>query len=222
MTDHKTLGVGARITLAPMSDNFITILLGALQQTDRTGVEVTPDEISTHISGTEDDILRYLQNLIANVAASGVHTVAQITLSRGCPGEATCDRAEVPLGAPRTVAPLPSSNLPVTAQWSLYPLLDGAPLGESGDQPSTAPSVIDHMVPIMAAIDRATQAGIAHGSKHFVTELRGDLSQVLTTIGEAWVTTGAVVAHVVSTATININHPTAEQIAAATGTGDNR
>lgn len=202
--NHADLGIGARITLAPMADNFLTILLTALNTTPAQDVTVTSDEVSTHVAGTEDAILAYLRNLIVNVAAHGVHTVAQITLSRGCPGAVTCSSEQVTAHAPSGLTALAPTGLDVSAQWSLYPLLD-----------NRAGSVADHMEPIMAAINRAKASGIALESKHFITELRGDVAAILNTIGQTWVETGALVPHVVTTATINILHPAEHEIDAA-------
>lgn len=198
---HADLGVGARITLAPMSDDFITILLTALSSTPQDGVTVTPDNISTHVAGPEDAILTYLRNLIVNVAAHGVHTVAQITLSRGCPGATTCSSTDVTEHTPTHVQPLAATGLTVDAQWSLYPLLDNRP-----------GPVTEHMEPIMTAIAQAKERGLVDESAHFVTQLHGDLADVLNIIASSWISTGTAVPHVVTTATLNLAHPSQEQI----------
>lgn len=208
------LGIGARITLAPMSDNFLTILISALTSTPDDDVTVTSDEISTHVAGTEDAIMVYLRNLLVNVAAHGVHTVAQLTLSRGCPGAVTCSASDITANTPSELTPLAVTGISGDAQWSLYPLLDNVP-----------GPITNHMEPIMAAIDGAKAQGLVDESAHYVTQLHGDLADILNTISRSWIATGRAVSHVVTTATINIAHPTQEEIdlaRAALNSEDNR
>lgn len=188
-------GVGARITLAVMSDRYVEVLTEALAATDATGLEIDTDQVSTFVRGTEQRIASYLSELIAAAARSGEHVVATVMLSRGCPGE-VC--GPVPERA-AVVPSLPATGVHAQAQWALYPLLDGG----------TGP-VTDHLAPVWAAIERARERGSFLRSEHFVTTLAGDLAEVLTTVVECWSAVGQAVPHVATHVTIGANSPSAD------------
>ncbi|WP_337248972.1 YkoF family thiamine/hydroxymethylpyrimidine-binding protein [Leucobacter chromiireducens] len=188
-------GVGARFTLSVYDSDYVRIILGALEQADRTGLTLETNDISTFVGGTEQRVLEFLRDVIGAAAASGAHISAAILLSRGCPGELACALpAGVPaLGAaPVSLAP---AGVRARAHWSLYPLLDG---GSEGD----------HMSPIYAAIEDAKTAGIYSGSDHFATRLDGDLAAVLQTAANGWIGVGGVVQHVTTHLTVSLNSPT--------------
>src|SRR5699024_3497691 len=103
-------------------------------------------------------LTRYLSEVVAAASrrSGGGHVVAHVLLSRGCPGERSCDltTTALPTAAPVAVEP---TGIPSVAQWSLYPLLDG------GDG--------DHMAHIEAAITAAQGRGTAAGAAHYATRL---------------------------------------------------
>lgn len=188
-------GVGARFTLSVYDSDYVRIILGALEQADRTGLTLETNDISTFVGGTERRVLEFLRDVIGAAAASGAHISAAILLSRGCPGELAC---ALPAGVPALgAAPVALTPVGVRARahWSLYPLLDG---GSEGD----------HMSPIYAAIEDAKTAGIYSGSDHFATRLDGDLAAVLQTAANGWIGVGGVVQHVTTHLTVSLNSPT--------------
>lgn len=192
----KEFGVGARLTLAVMRDDYVDVILAALHGADRTGVEVETGAVSTYVSGSEQDILRYLSQVIAGAGRTGSHLSATVHLSRGCPGEVTC---ELPGGGgPSVEMPeLEPTGVSAVAEWALYPLADDGGKGSSAD----------HMRDIYAAIDHAKSTGIVVATEHFVTRLEGDVAQVLQTIAAGWVLVGRTVQHVSTHATLSINSP---------------
>ncbi|WP_154795536.1 YkoF family thiamine/hydroxymethylpyrimidine-binding protein [Occultella kanbiaonis] len=192
-------GVGARFTLLPLTDRFVEVIIDALAVDRPAGLEVVTDDVSTFVRGTESDVVGYLTAVIARAGRTGVHTVAQVLLSRGCPGEVACEVADGVAFAPERLAPIPPTGLRAAAHWSLYPLHDG-PDG-------------DHMSAIYAAIDDARERGTLTRSEHFATRLDGDLADVLTTIGDAWLTVGRSVRHVATHATISLNSPSSPSTA---------
>jgi hypothetical protein len=193
----QQFGVGARVTLAVMSDEYVSLILGALTEADATGLQVSTGDVSTFVGGAESDILRYLSQLIGAVGRSGVHLNAVVHFSRGCPGEVLCE-------LPSTVGPLPGmvgervlTGVPAVAEWALYPLEDGA-RGEA--EP-------DHMRDIYAAIDFSKRNGTFRSSEHFVTRLEGDVADILHTVALGWTSVGRTVQHVTSHVTLSINSP---------------
>lgn len=191
--DPLRFGVGARITVAVMSDRYIEIILGALKQTDSTGLEVKTGDVSTFVTGSESDLLRYLTDLSSGIAQSEAHSAINIQLFRGCPGAIVCDLPQGP--GPRIVSP-PKGRVVgqfVAAEWALYPLADQMEA--------------DHMRDIYAAIDFAVNNGTFKESKGSVTRLEGDLGTVLETVVAGWVQVGRSVQHVASHLTMSVNSP---------------
>jgi len=191
-------GVGARVTLAVMADDFAEVITRALRETDSTGLELQSDSVSTFVRGDEQRICDYLCGLIATVGRTGRHASASVLLSRGCPGEVCRVIDELPLVSPPVLA---LTGIPVIAQWALYPLSDGA----------TAERSADHMRDITAVIDDARARRTFLRGDHFVTTLSGDLAQVIATVAAGWVDVGRHVQHVTTHATISINSPTADR-----------
>jgi uncharacterized protein YqgV (UPF0045/DUF77 family) len=191
----QEFGIGARVTLAVMSDDYVAVILEALQEADSTGIEIQTGVVSTYLSGPEPDLLRYISQVIAGASRTGAHVTATVQFSRGCPGEVTCTLppggglfAEIP-----TLAP---TGVQAVAEWALYPLDDGAGSGSA-----------DHMRDIYAAIESAKASGLLVHSEHFVTRLEGDLALVLQVIAAGWIMAGRTVQHVATHATISLNSP---------------
>lgn len=204
-----TFGVGARITLAAMSDDYVSIVLGALEAADSTGLETQTGAVSTFVAGAESDLVRYLVQLVAAAGRSGAHVSATIHFSRGCPGEVVC---ELPGGAGPLAAEIPdvaATGVTAVAEWALYPLEDAV---RAGVEP-------DHMRDIYAAIDFARELGTFEASEHFVTRLSGDVADVIRTVAAGWILVGRTVQHVTSHVTLSINSPTTTAPAASTVTG---
>lgn len=189
-------GVGARFSVAVMADDYADIILTALAEADSSGLEVTTDDVSTHVSGTEDRILAYIGAVIAGCARSGHHVSVHLLLSRGCPGELACELPPDTLAQGAEPPQLPVAGITAAAHWSLYPLQDGA----DGD----------HMRHIYAAIEHARELGVEVRAEHYATRLDGDLNAVLQTLAAAWLMVGREVQHVVSHATLSLNSPTAK------------
>jgi len=192
-----TFGVGARITLAAMSDDYVSIVLGALEAADSTGLEAQTGAVSTFVSGAESDLVRYLVQLVGAAGRSGAHVSATIHFSRGCPGEVVC---ELPGGAGPLAAEIPdvaATGVSAVAEWALYPLEDGVRAGATPD----------HMRDIYAAIDFARELGTFEASEHFVTRLSGDVADVIRTVAAGWILVGRTVQHVTSHVTLSINSP---------------
>ena len=194
-------GVGARFSLHPMTDGFADVILSALRESDDRGLQVTTDDVSTHLRGPEDDLLAYLVDVIGRVARTGVHTAAHVLFSRGCPGEVDCTVAGGTAHAPTQLARLAPAGVQAAAHWSLYPLEDSP--------------TADHMAAIYAAIDHAHELGVLTGSEHYATRLDGDLADVLYAVADGWREVGTQVRHVTSHLSLSLNSPTGSAAAGA-------
>ena len=80
---------GAQISLYPMSDDFIGIILGAIKALDpyRPQFRIETDDISTLIVGPPEQLFPAMRDLFVAAAQSGTHCVLSAAVSRGCPGE---------------------------------------------------------------------------------------------------------------------------------------
>ncbi|SEP71591.1 YkoF family thiamine/hydroxymethylpyrimidine-binding protein [Microlunatus flavus] len=195
--DPLAFGVGARVTLAVMADRYVELITDALASADAGGLVLETGDVSTYAGGTEHDLLRWLTQLGAAVAASGVHAAMVVHLSRGCPGEVVC---ALPGGAGPRAVETPGGVRTghfATAEWALYPLADEV----TGDVEP------DHMRDIYTAIARARDNGTFVASEHFVTRLAGDLGDVLGTVVAGWTGVGRSVQHVTSHLTVSLNSP---------------
>lgn len=189
--DPLAFGVGARLTISIMSNDFISVILGALKQVDASDLKVETGDVSTYIGGSESSILRYLTDISAHIAESGKHASIVIHLFRGCPGAVSCEK---PPG-PRAI-PIPKGRRVgryASAEWALYPLADNAEA--------------DHMRDIYAAIDYTKGKGVFVKSDKSVTRLEGDLGDILEAVVAGWVQVGRSVQHVTSHLTISLNSP---------------
>lgn len=195
--DPLRFGVGARITIAVMTDRHAEVILGALEEVDDAGLVSETGDVSTYIGGSETELLRYLTDLTEAIARTEHHASVTVHLSRGCPGEVQC---ELPGGAgAREVEPPPgrATGRYAAAEWALYPLADD---GQAGVEP-------DHMRDIYAAIELARATGTFRRSEHFVTRLEGDLGTLLSTVVAGWALVGRTVQHVTSHVTLSLNSP---------------
>ena len=188
-------GIGARLTLAVMRDDYAAVILDALQQSDSTGIALQTGVVSTYLSGAEPDLLRYVSQVVAGASRSGAHVTATVQFSRGCPGEVTCTLPPNG-GLFAEVVNLTPTGVHAVAEWALYPLDDG-----------TGSASADHMRDIYAAIESAKASGLTVHSEHFVTRLEGDLALVLQVIAAGWIVAGRTVQHVATHATLSLNSP---------------
>lgn len=180
--------VGCRFSLHPMDSDFISIIKGALRETDLSAVWRHTDDVSTVIRGEAHHVFNALASLTAHAASHGKHVAMNATFSVGCPGDTSGDsfmgidaelKNEVPEGPY------------VSSQFSLYPL----------NQP-------DYMETIYREIDRAKNRGVSNESMHYATGIHGSLKDVFAfyeeTFAEAQIGEHP---HVVMTINMSIHSP---------------
>ena len=197
---------GAQISLYPMTDDFVGVILGALGALDpwRDRLRIETDDISTLLVGPPEVLFPAMRDLFVAAAKSGRHCVLSAAVSRGCPGEPDdpiCRSDEIggpviPLeerkaAALSAVAQTPATGQSTAAQFSLYVMGTG-----------------DHMDEIYGCIDFLKNSGVFERSKNFCTKLRGDAGAVFATLNEAFCRFGPGAGHVTLDITISANSPT--------------
>ncbi|WP_262296162.1 Ykof family thiamine-binding protein [Microvirga sesbaniae] len=196
---------GAQISLYPMTDDFVDVILGAIGALEpyRPNVRIETDDVSTLIVGPPEQLFPAMRDLFLAASRRGVHCVLAATVSRGCPGEPddpictpiTGSSHDQPLAARiasavRHVEAAPPTGQVVAAQFSLYPLGSG-----------------HHMDEIYGCIDFLKASGVFDRSKNFCTKLRGDAGPVFATLSEAFLRFGAPQGHVALDLKVSANSP---------------
>lgn len=198
---------GAQVSLYPMADDFVRIILGSLSALDpyRERFRIETDDISTLLVGPPEQLFPAMRDLHVAASRNKVHCVLHATVSRGCPGEPDdpiCTpienrSAETPLGqrieeALQAATGATRIGQDVAAQLSLYPLGAG-----------------HHMDEIYSCIDFLKRSGVFGRSKNFCTTLRGDAGPVFATLSEAFLRFGSPEGHLALDLTVSANSPTA-------------
>lgn len=196
---------GAQISLYPMTDGFVGVILDSLGALDpwRDRLRIETDDISTLLVGAPEVLFPALRDLYVAAASSRHHCVLRATISRGCPGEPDdeiCRPAD--FGAPfeslatrqalarEAIGAAPLTGEIAAAQFSLYVMGAG-----------------DHMAEIYGCIDFLKQSGVFDRSKNFCTRLRGDAGAVFGTLEQAFTRFGPPAGHVTLDLTVSANSP---------------
>jgi hypothetical protein len=197
---------GAQISLYPMTDDFVGVIMSALGALDpyRDRLRIETDDISTLVVGPPEVLFPAMRDLFVAAARTGKHCVLSAAISRGCPGEPDDEICQsVQLSGPRepleerkasafaAVADAPDMATPIAAQFSLYVMGTG-----------------DHMDEIYGCIDFIKRSGVFDRSKNFCTKLGGDAGKVFAAIEAAFCRFGAPEGHVTIDLTVSANSPT--------------
>lgn len=197
--------VGAQVSLYPMTDAFVPVILSSLKALDpwRKLLRIETDDVSTLIVGPPETLFPALREVYISAAASGHHVVLRCTLSRGCPGEPDdpiCQTAALsapnePLAlrqqaALEAVRKARRTGEAARAQFSLYVLGMGA-----------------HMTEINGCIEFLKASGCFDRAKNFCTRIGGDAGPVFATLEQAFCRFGPPEGHVTLDLTVSANSP---------------
>ncbi|GLQ57001.1 YkoF family thiamine/hydroxymethylpyrimidine-binding protein [Devosia nitrariae] len=198
---------GAQISLYPMADDFVGVIMSALSALApyRERLRIETDDVSTLLVGPPEVLFPAMRDLFSAAAGTGVHCVLSAAISRGCPGEpddAICQSthfegpsaplAERHADALAAVRGAPVLDVFSVAQFSLYVMGSGS-----------------HMDEIYGCIDFLKQSGTFEKSKHFATKLSGDTGVLFATLEQAFCRFGPPEGHVTIDLTASANSPSA-------------
>lgn len=196
---------GAQVSLYPMTDGFVDVILSSLNALDpwRDKLRVETDDISTLIVGPPEVLFPALRDLYAAAAQTGQHVVLRTTLSRGCPGE-----PDDPICHTGALAN-PSEPLALRQKNALTAISDAPEKGQHADAQFSlyVMGAGDHMDEIMGCIDFVKQSGTFDRSKNFCTRLTGDAGPVFATLQQAFCQFGPPNGHVTVDLTVSANSP---------------
>ncbi|MFC7364095.1 MULTISPECIES: YkoF family thiamine/hydroxymethylpyrimidine-binding protein [Bhargavaea] len=180
--------VGFRFTLNPMTDDFVAVIKGALEEVDTSTVWMHTDDVSTVIRGKQVHVFNVAKALALHAAKTGVHVALNGTFSAGCPGDTTgdafLDKPDEPLNNDPT-------KQYVSSQFALYPM----------NNP-------DYMSVIYREVERAKERGVFNESMHYASGIHGDIHDVFDFYEETFTHARSEEhRHLVMTVSMSINSP---------------
>jgi hypothetical protein len=181
---------GIRFSLAPMSDDFISIILGAIDKVDLSKVWAKTDETSTVYRGRESAVFDACKACFHHAYRDKVHMMMEMTISKGCPGDVDADYALEFSDEKVNEASIKDIHFPVICKFSLYPM--------GGN---------NYMQLIEDVVNEAVDRGIFHGTGHYVSFLKGDSHDVIDYLEWVALTVGEEVSHYIIEATLLCNLP---------------
>ena len=197
---------GAQISLYPMCDDFINVILSSLSALDpyRDQLKIETDDISTLLSGPPTALFPAMAALFVRTAETGHHVTMHALISRGCPGGGpqpsttatyalsdSMTSSERKAHALKMVQAEEKTGQQITVQFAYYPLGD----------------VANHMDEIYACIDFIEASGTFVKMKNFCTKLRGDAGPVFKTLEQAFLCFAGEEKHVALDLTLSANSP---------------
>lgn len=172
--------VGASFSIHPMSDDFVQVILGALEETDTSAVWMETDDVSTTVRGKMGHIFDVTRAVCLHAARTGKHVAFQATYQVGGPHDPAVDAFLELDDQPRNGVAASDDNLFAAAKFALYPL--SAPksayieiilsriemMKAYGDVTRTSygTKVSGSLVQIFAGLEAAFRKTITDGSTH--------------------------------------------------------
>lgn len=181
---------GIRFSLAPMSDEYIRIILGAIQKVDLSKVWAKTDETSTVYRGRTSAVFDACAACFHHAYQDKIHMMLEMTISKGCPGDVDADYALEFSDEKVNHESIRDIHFPVTAKFALYPMGDN-----------------NYMQLIENVVNEAVDRGIFHGTGHYTSFLKGDSHAIFDYLEWVAQVVGKEVSHYIIEATLLCNLP---------------
>lgn len=182
---------GCRFSLAPMSDDYVNIILDAVKKVDTSKVYTVTDKLSTVYRGKHRHVLDALKACLVEAWRPDVHIVMEATVSKGCPGdtegESFLDADEILMNESQ----IKDRHFDVCSKISLYPM-----------------GIEDYMPHIATVVNHAVDLGIYDHSAHYVTVLSGDVQELFAHFDYVIDYCTKNLGHYVFEITLSVNSPT--------------
>lgn len=182
---------GCRFSLAPMSDRYIEIILGAVGKVDTSKVWARTEAHSTLYRGRREHVLDALKACFIHAWQPDIHMTMEATFSKGCPGDTDGESFLAEDSALVNEPAIKDVHFPVLCKISLYPM--GVP---------------NYMEYIAHVVNHAVDMGIYAGSTHYVTVLKCDVQQLFAYFEYVNTYCASRLSHYVFEATLSVNSPT--------------
>lgn len=184
--------VGCRFSIYPMADNFIDVILKALNEVDTSKVWMETDDITTCIRGRSEHVFDVAKAIFIHAAKTNVHVVFNGTFSIGCPGDSEGDSYMTENDVRLNEEASSKEKVEVATQFALYPM----------NNP-------DYMQIIAEQVEEAKGHGTFTKGVHYASRLDGDANNVFKTLEQSFVNASKTHerSHVTMTAAISANSP---------------
>ena len=184
---------GCRFSLYPMTDNFVSVILGALEKTDTSAVWSQSDALSTVYRGKLPYVADAVRALFINAWQPEVHMALEGQFSKGCPGDTDGDSLLDREGEAPNRAKTQDRHFPVLCKLALYPMGTG-----------------DYIDEIAKMWRMAEAEGLNPKTIHYATRIEGDVQKVFDYLEEVCRLMEQSVPHYILHFTLSVNSPTNE------------
>ncbi|HIR97163.1 MAG TPA: Ykof family thiamine-binding protein [Candidatus Merdisoma faecalis] len=184
---------GCRFSLYPMTDNFVSVILGALEKTDTSAVWSQSDALSTVYRGKLPYVADAVRALFINAWQPEVHMALEGQFSKGCPGDTDGDSLLDREGEAPNRAKIQDRHFPVLCKLALYPMGTG-----------------DYIDEIAKVWRMAETEGLNPKTIHYATRIEGDVQKVFDYLEEVCRLMEQSVPHYILHFTLSVNSPTNE------------
>ncbi len=185
---------GCRFSLYPMSDDFVSIILEALEKTDTSAVWCESDALSTIYRGKRKYVVDAVQALFINAWKQGVHMAMEGNLSKGCPGDIAGESKLSYDGQTPNHRSIKDIHFPALCKLSLYPMGTG-----------------NYMTDIKEIVEMAHLKGLEPKSIHYATRIKGDIHTIFEYLEAVCKHMEKVTSHFIVHFTVSVNSPTKEE-----------
>lgn len=176
-----------------MSDQYIDIILGALEKTNLSRVWSHTDHLSTVYRGQEEAVFDALSACFIQAYQPGVHMSLEATISKGCPGDSDSDYTLSFDHERVNQESISKIDFAVIGKFSVYPLGSG-----------------NYMKVIERIVNQGIDLGVVSGSGHYATHLSGPVHQVFSYLQTIFSMLDEEVSHFVIQITLLCNVPGGE------------
>lgn len=185
---------GCRFSLYPMTDDFVLVILGALEKTDTSAVWSQSDALSTVCRGKLSYVADAVRGLFVHAWQPDVHMALEGQFSKGCPGDTDGDSL---LGREDPLPNMPNiqdRHFPVLCKLALYPM-----------------GTADYIDEIAKVWRMAEAAGLNPTTIHYATRISGDVHAVFDYLESVCRLMEQSVPHYILHFTLSVNSPTNEE-----------
>ena len=184
---------GASFMLAPMTDRYEEVIMGAVRKMDTSRVWINTSKMGTVCRGRRDDVFDCVKACFAYAYQPDVHMTLTLTLSKGCPGDCDVDYVLAEEGTPANEEGTKDLHFPVDVKFALYSLGDG-----------------DYMPEISQIIALADEMHVFRKMMHYATVLQGDVQDIFAYFNKAFRHCEDTMSHFVMEITMSVNSPSAD------------
>ena len=151
---------GCRIGVYPMSDDYVSIIIGAIDKTNTKRVWSHTDSMGTIYRGLQEDVIETCKALICHAYRDRVHMTSSMTFSKGCPGDVEADYLKDIKQAYSNID-YEHADKPCEATISFYTFARN-----------------DYMDRIHDVIELCDDLGVSSNNSHYSTVLKGSISEI--------------------------------------------